>query len=192
MKLTTYVSRSVLVAAILSLQMAPRPVAAQEPTVPAGQQIVSGKIKVNGKSVAPGFTIASDSMVETAKGSSAVVSLGKLGRVEVLPDSRMKITFDSNSMTIAVESGGARILKSEGATAKVTTRDGEIVASTPLAASFTVDTVCGDTVVNAEDATVELHANNEVQMILPGSKRATGKAIRRCKPRTKTSKSVIQ
>jgi hypothetical protein len=48
-------------------------------------ELISAKVTVtvNGTSAISGATVFSDSTVTTAKGSSAVVSLGKLGRVEL-------------------------------------------------------------------------------------------------------------
>ncbi len=172
-------------AAILLLAIGPAGNTAQAQSQPAAQQAVSGRIKVNGKSVPPGYAIPSDSIVEAGAKSSAVVSLGKLGRVEVLPSSKMKISFDNTSITVALESGGARIWKAEGATATVTTNDGEVLATTPLAGSFTVDTQCGNTLVTAHDSSVELRASGEPRTVSPGAEAAAGTSRTGCKPRVK-------
>ena len=131
-----------------------------------------------------GFDVASGDTVETAKGSSAVVSLGKLGRVEVLPESKMKVTFDANSMTVEVDAGHVRVTKAEGMTARVLTKDGEVVVATPLIASFTIDTECGNTVVLAHDAVVELHSSGGVKTIQAGSQASAGKARVGCRRKT--------
>lgn len=52
-----------------------------------------GTVTVNGTNAISGATVFSDSTVTTGQNSSAVVSLGKLGRVEVLPDTTMKLTY---------------------------------------------------------------------------------------------------
>ena len=44
---------------------------------------VSGNVTVNGQKAISGGTIFSDSVIVTAKDSSAVVSLAKLGRIEL-------------------------------------------------------------------------------------------------------------
>lgn len=151
-------------------------------TQPSAEQATSDRIKVNGKFVPPGFAIATNSVVESGPKSSAVVSLGKLGRVEVLPSSKMKITFDDTHITVALSSGGARVFKAEGATASVTTKDGEVSASTPLAGSFTVDTECGDSVVTANEISVELRLHGETRTLLPGARSTAGVARANCKP----------
>ena len=67
-----------------------------------GHLTVVGTVKVNDKPAATGDIVASGSSVETAKGSSAVVSLGKLGRVESLPETRMKLRYsDSGNFSSA-------------------------------------------------------------------------------------------
>jgi ferric-dicitrate binding protein FerR (iron transport regulator) len=145
--------------------------------------VLSGKIKVNGKGAAPGFAVGSGDTVETAKGSSAVVSLGKLGRVQVLPGSKMKVTFDDVSFTVSLESGAALVSKAEGMTATVSTKDAEVVATTPLAGSFTVDTGCGNSIVTAHDASVELRTGDETYVVMPGSQRSAGRPRVGCKPK---------
>jgi hypothetical protein len=84
-----------------------------------GQLTVTGKVTVNGKPAATGDIVASGSTVETAKGSSAVVSLGKLGRVEALPGTRMKLKFDDTSISIWLGTGSVRVSTGEGVEATV-------------------------------------------------------------------------
>ena len=89
-------------------------IAAESPTSegsanPQGQLTAVGKVTVNGQSAISGATVFSDSTVTTAKGSSAVVSLGKLGRVEVMPDTTMNLKFDGSSFTAMLEAGRVRV-----------------------------------------------------------------------------------
>src|ERR1043165_8980803 len=51
-------------------------------TGPTGDLSVVGEVSVNGTSAISGATVFSDSTITTSQNSSAVVSLGKLGRVE--------------------------------------------------------------------------------------------------------------
>jgi hypothetical protein len=76
---------------------------------PIGLLTVTGMVKVNAKPAATGDIVASGSSVETAKGSSAVVSLGKLGRVEALPETRMHLRYDASSITVVLEAGSVRV-----------------------------------------------------------------------------------
>ena len=88
-----------------------------------GQLTVTGKVKVNGQPAATGDIVASGSGMETAKGSSAVVSLGKLGRVEALPETRMKLRYDDSSISIMLEAGSVRVQTGPGVTATITTKE---------------------------------------------------------------------
>ena len=85
-----------------------------------GQLTVTGMVKVNGKPAATGDIVASGSGVETAKGSSAVVSLGKLGRVEALPETRMHVRWTDTNISIVVDMGSVRVDTGEGVTATIT------------------------------------------------------------------------
>lgn len=88
-----------------------------------GQLTVTGKVKVNGQPAATGDIVSSGSTMETAKGSSAVVSLGKLGRVEALPETRMKLRYDDSSISILLDAGSVRVSTGPGVTATIRTTD---------------------------------------------------------------------
>jgi hypothetical protein len=49
--------------------------------------------------------------------------LGKLGRVEVLPEARIKLTYDATTYGIVIESGSARFTTGEGVTATVKAKE---------------------------------------------------------------------
>ena len=97
------------------------------PSARAQEQIglltVTGMVKVNGQPAATGDIVASGSTVETAKGSSAVVSLGKLGRVEALPETRMKLRYDDTSISILLAAGSVRVSTGPGVAATVNTKE---------------------------------------------------------------------
>jgi hypothetical protein len=84
-----------------------------------GQLTVTGMVKVNGKPAATGDIVASGSGVETAKGSSAVVSLGKLGRVEATAETKMILRYGDTSIGVLLEAGTVRVSTGEGVTADI-------------------------------------------------------------------------
>ncbi len=128
-----------------------------------------------------GMKIASESSVTTAKGSSAVVSLGKLGRVEVLPETTMKLSFDDSGYTVEMlSSGRVRLSTSSGTSATATTNDGTIKAVSPNRAEFLVDTTCGDTLVSVSKGAVELRAGGTVKQIAAGNQDTAGTATPGC------------
>src|SRR5205085_581650 len=94
----------------------------------SGELSVSGQVTVNGQAAISGATVFSDSVVATGANSSAVVSLGKLGRVELLPNSSLKLSFTDKGVSGMLESGRVRVSSSTGVTASVTTKDGVALA----------------------------------------------------------------
>jgi hypothetical protein len=152
--------------------------------VPATADLTSPdrRVTVNGTNAISGATVFSDSTVTTAKGSSAVVSLGKLGRVEVLPDTTMKLSFTDSSITVSMlDAGRVRVSSSPGVNATANTHDGRIVAKGDRKNEFAVDTSCGDTLVSVRNGRVELRAGNSVKQIAAGSQDTAGTARPGCR-----------
>ena len=81
---------------------------------------VNGQVTVNGQPAAVGDTFSSGAVVETAQKSSAVVSLGKLGRVEVTEDTKATLTFDANSITILLARGTVKVSARPGVEVTIT------------------------------------------------------------------------
>ena len=144
---------------------------------------IQGQVTVNGAQAISGATVFSDSTVTTAARSSAVVSLGKLGRVEVLPQSTMKLVFsDENVSAGMLDQGRVRISSSSNVTAKATTRDGEVISTGNQRNEFIVDTSCGNTFVSVKKGTVELRAGSTVKQIAAGNQDSAGTARPGCTP----------
>ncbi len=166
-----------LAVAILSMySMVALAAPGQGQTGPSGDLSVVGEVSVNGTSAISGATVFSDSTVTTAKGSSAVVSLGKLGRVEILPDSTLKLSFTDTGVTGQLDAGRVRLSTSSGISAVVMTKDGSAVADNKQPNVFTVDVECGNTVVATQSGHVELRAGSSVKQIAAGSQDAAGAA----------------
>ena len=144
---------------------------------------IEGQVQVNGTAAISGATVFSDSTVTTAARSSAVVSLGKLGRVEVLPDTNMKLSFGDSDVSVSMlEAGRVRISSSSNVTAKVTTNDGQIISTGNQRNELIVDTSCGNTFVAVKKGTVELRAGSTVKQIAAGNQDTAGTARPGCSP----------
>lgn len=163
---------------VVGIQLAgPGAYSQQGQSGPTGDLSVVGEVSVNGTNAISGATVFSDSTVTTAKGSSAVVSLGKLGRVEVFPSTNMKLSFDNSSITVRmISTGRVRVSSSSGIKASVTTKDGKISTADTRENAFTVNTECGNTVVSTQSGKVELRAGNSVKQIAAGSQDTAGQA----------------
>jgi hypothetical protein len=143
---------------------------------PTGDLSVVGEVSVNGTSAISGATVFSDSTITTGQNSSAVVSLGKLGRVELLPNSSLKLSFNDTGVSGMLQSGRVRVSSSSGVAATITTKDGAAIADTKQANVFMVDVECGNTLVSTQSGRVELHAGNAVKQIAAGSQDTAGQA----------------
>ena len=180
--------KTLLLCTVAAILIVPATMAFTDPgqpgqTGPTGDLSVVGEVSVNGTSAISGATVFSDSTITTAQRSSAVVSLGKLGRVEVLPQSTMKLSFTATSIAVSMlDAGRVRVSSSSGVAATATTNDGQIVAKGPKLNKFTVDTSCGNTVVTVQSGRVELRAGSTVKQIAAGGQDTAGTARPGCTP----------
>lgn len=156
----------------------------QASTATTGKLIhVDGQVTVNGATAIAGASISSGSAITTAARSSAVVSLGKLGRVEVMPSSAMNLSFgDANVAVAMLDQGRVRVSSSSGVNATTTTRDGQISTIGNQRNEFIVDTSCGNTFVSVKKGTVELRAGSTVKQIAAGGQDTAGTATPGCTP----------
>ncbi|HVF49824.1 MAG TPA: hypothetical protein VNA19_07050 [Pyrinomonadaceae bacterium] len=171
----TFIISCLVVALVSTYSMvglaAPSAVAPQSPS---GELLVTGQVSVNGQNAVTGLTIFTDSTVTTARGSSAVVSLGKLGRVEVLPESSVKLTFTDNTLTGMLDAGRVRFSTPAGINSSVMTRDGSAVADTGQQNVYLVDFVCEYTVVSTQTGSVELRGGNVSKSVPAGRQDSIG------------------
>jgi hypothetical protein len=142
-----------------------------------------GVVTVNGATAVAGADVKSDSTITTAARSSAVVSLGKLGRVEVFPSSTMKLTFADPEVAVAMlDQGRVRVSSSSNVNATTTTNDGTIKTIGNQRNEYIVDTSCGNTFVSVKKGTVELRAGSTVKQIAAGNQDTAGTARPGCTP----------
>jgi hypothetical protein len=143
---------------------------------PSGDLTVSGQVTVNGQSAISGATVFSDSTIATGQNSSATVGLGKMGRVELLPNSSLKLTFSGNSISGNLDAGRARVSTPQGVTANLMTKDGAVVADGSQASVFSVDVECGNTILATQAGQVTLRAGEKTQQVAAGQDATAGTA----------------
>jgi hypothetical protein len=143
---------------------------------PAGELSVSGKVTVNGQNAISGATVFSDSTITTAPNSSAVVSLGKLGRIDIMPGTTVKLSFSENSITGMVDSGRLQVSVPQGIVSSFTTRDAVVTSDTSQADVFTIDLECGNTITATQTGRTELRAGDRTQQVAAGQDAAAGTA----------------
>ena len=111
-----------------------------------GEITINGQVTVNGQNIASNSTITSGSTIVTGTNSTATVSLGKNGRVEVLGDSSVTLKFTGNSIVGMLTAGKVLVSNSAGIATTVTTRNATVIADAGQADSFSVDVGCSDEV----------------------------------------------
>ena len=161
--------------------------ASDTPEEQVGLLTVNGTVRVNGKPAATGDIVAAGSEVQTATGSSAVVSLGKLGRIEALPSTTMKLRYDihttshaSASIAILLGDGSIKVSAAKEGMVNVETRDTATRASLGAEKVFTVDKTCGNTLVSVAEGKVELRFGHTVKQIAAGGQDTAGQAKPGC------------
>ncbi len=148
----------------------------QGQTGPSGELSVSGQVSVNGQNAISGATVFTDSTITTGQNSSATISLGKMGRVELLPNSSMKLGFSETGVSGMLNAGRARVSTPQGVAANLTTKDGVVVAEGTQASVFSVDVECGNTILATQSGQVALRAADKTQQVAAGQDATAGTA----------------
>lgn len=149
----------------------------------SGEITVTGTVTVDGRNAVSGSTVASGSTINTAENSSAVVSLGKVGRVEIGPNTTFALKFDNSGTYGTLNSGKVRVMSMNGFNANITTLEGLTVADANQSNTFVVEKECGHTHVDTVAGLVTLRAGGNDKQVaagtdaLAGSMQQTG-----CKP----------
>jgi len=140
----------------------------------SGELSVSGQVTVNGEKVISGGTLFTDSTISTADHSSASVSISKLGRVELAPNSNLRLTFSDNSINAMLETGSAHVSTLAGISVNLTNKDGTVVVDGSQATSFTATASHGRTSVSTESGLAQLRTGSNVKQIAAGESAMAG------------------
>lgn len=136
--------------------------------VRSGELSIVGQVAVNGETALLGGTVFSESVITTAEKSAATVYLTKLGRVELLPSSTLKLSFSDKSIGGSLENGTTRISTLAGTSVNFSTRDGVVVVDGSQGTSITIQVVNGATSLTTDSGIAELHVGNTVRLVAAG------------------------
>ena len=100
----------------------------------AGEIVVTGNsstgdisaVTVNGEPVKSGRTIFSSSTISTPEGAGAIINLGKVGRIELAPNTTFALSFDDAAINGNLASGSITVLNAARSVG-VKTLSGELV-----------------------------------------------------------------
>lgn len=151
-----------------------------------GEITVTGQVTVNGQSVVSNSTIVSGSIIVTSANSSAIVSLGKTGRLEILPGSNLTLKFTEGSITGILSEGKIRVSDNAGVATSITTKDMAAIADSGQANVFTVEVECSHTHVDTISGLVSMRTGNNDKQVAAGTDATAGNLTQAgCKPCTK-------
>ena len=117
----------------------------------------SGKVMLNGERASNGRTVFSASTITTTEDSSATIKLGKLGYINLSPNSNLSLTFSENSIAGNLSAGKIKVFNNEGVEVRITTADDAVSNNLQQSSNFTVDVQSGTTKAIAESGSVSLN-----------------------------------
>ena len=140
----------------------------------SGELSVTGQVTVNGEKMISGGTIFTDSTISTAAQSSASVSISKVGRVELAPNSNLRLSFAENSIVAMLETGSAQVSTLKGTTVNLTTKDGTVVVDGSQATSFNVSASRGRTSMSTLTGIAQFKTGGNVKQVAAGESATAG------------------
>lgn len=125
----------------------------------AGEIIVSGNgeksaVMLNGERAYSGRTFFSSGVISTPEKSSALINLGKLGRINLAPNSILSLSFTENSISGKLSAGQIKVFSGEGVSVNIETSDNVVTNNANQSGVFTVDVQSGVTQANAESGSI--------------------------------------
>jgi len=148
-----------------------------------GEITVTGQVSVNGQSAVSNSTIISGSTVVTGPDSSAVISLGKVGRIEVLADSNIVLNFSDSSIVGILSAGKAQVSDGVGVATTITTKDATVIADAAQANNFVVEVECSHTHVDTSSGLVTMREGSSDKQVAAGTTATAGNLSQTgCKP----------
>jgi len=114
-------------------------------------------VVVNGERAFNGRTFFSNGTISTTETSSATVSLGKLGRINLAPSSSLSLTFAEGQIEGELSNGTATFSNTEGVSVKMNTPHDSVKNEGTSSSRFSVTVMGGQTGVAVESGTVRYH-----------------------------------
>jgi hypothetical protein len=133
-----------------------------------GQLIVTGNVTINEKKALNGTTVFTSSKIAVAcaKGNSAIVNLGKLGRVELGPGAKLMLKFTDGVIGGDLLEGKAVVNTPPGVKVSINTPDGATNTDGKDAAVTAVNSQRG---VRCVPAVVSGSSSNALSSLSPGA-----------------------
>jgi hypothetical protein len=135
---------------------------------------VTGTVTVNGQAAVSNSTIVSGSSIVTGADSSATISLGKIGRVELMSDSNLTLQFSESSITGIISSGKVRVTNAAGVATSITSKDAVAIADAGQSDTFVVEVECSHTHVDTMAGIVTVREGTNDKQVVAGTSATAG------------------
>jgi len=135
---------------------------------------VTGNVTVNGQAAVSNSTIVSGSSIVTGADSSATISLGKIGRVELMSDSNLTLQFSESSITGVINSGKVRVTNGAGVATSITSKDAVAIADAGQSDTFVVEVECSHTHVDTMAGIVTVREGTNDKQVVAGTSATAG------------------
>jgi hypothetical protein len=149
-------------------------VALAAPTGSTAEISVTGQVTVNGQTAVSNSTIMSGSTIVTGADSTATISIGKTGRVELMGDSNLALQFSDTSITGVISSGKVRVTNSAGVAATITSKDAVAIADAGQSDTFVVEVECSHTHVDTMAGIVTVREGTNDKQVVAGTSATAG------------------
>lgn len=181
--LSKLLKKSVTIVTTIAIWSVYSMVALAAPKDITGEISVSGQVTINGQNAVSNSSVASGSTIITGANSTATISLGKVGKVELSPDSSVMLKFNDNSITGVLSAGDVRVSNSIGIAATITTKDATVIADAGQTNNFEVGVECSHTHVNSFIGLVTMRSGTTDKQIAAGTDGVAGNPSQAgCKP----------
>lgn len=107
-------------------------------------------VKVNGEQAVSGRTFVSGGVIETSNSAFANISLGKLGRIGLSPNSVLSLSFTGGTISGNLSAGKISVFSAEGVSVNIITPDNAFLNDKNLKGNFTIDLASGVSSAAAE------------------------------------------
>jgi len=149
-------------------------VALAAPTGSTAEISVTGQVTVNGQTAVSNSTIISGSTIVPGTDSSATISIGKTGRIELMGDTNLSLQFSDASITGVITSGKVRVTNAAGVPATVTSKDAVAIADAGQPDTFVVEVECSHTHVDTLAGIVTVREGTNDKQVVAGTSATAG------------------
>lgn len=111
-------------------------------------------VLVNGERALNGRTFFTDGTISTTETSSAMIDLGKLGRIVLAPSSSLSLGFSEGRIAGRLSTGNATVSNMDGVSVKIDTPHDSVTNEGNAPSRFSVTVLGGQTSVAVENGTV--------------------------------------